>query len=63
MSPYLIRTLVMFQAWLTDPTKARDERGSVSTEQAVITAGVVLLAIGIAAAITAYATGKIALLG
>ena len=63
MSPYLIRTLVMFQAWLTDPTTVRDERGSVSTEQAVITAGVVLLAIGIAAAITAYATGKIALLG
>jgi len=63
MSTYLIRTLVMFQAWLTDPTKARDERGSVSTEQAVITAAVVLLAIGIGAAITAYTTGKIALLG
>ena len=31
MSPYLIRTLVMFQAWLTDPTTTRDERGSVST--------------------------------
>ena len=26
MSLYLIRTLVMFQAWLTDPAKARDER-------------------------------------
>lgn len=63
MTTYLIRSLVMFQAWLTLPTRARGERGSVSTEQAVITAGVVLLAIGIAAAITAYATGKIALLG
>ena len=63
MNTPLMPALLMLQAWLTDQFKARDERGSVSTEQAVITAGVVLLAIAIAAAITAYAQGKIALLG
>ena len=57
----LITTFLLINAWL-DP-KLRDERGSVSTEQAVITAAVVLLAIAIGAAITAYAQGKIAALG
>lgn len=62
MNTPLIRALVLLQTWLTEP-KLRNERGSVSTEQAVITAAVVLLAIAIGAAITAYAQGKIALLG
>jgi len=63
MNTPLTRALVLLQTWLTDPAKGRNERGSVSTEQAVITAAVVLLAIAIGAAITAYAQGKIALLG
>lgn len=63
MNTPLIHALVMLQTWLHDPAKGRNERGSVSTEQAVITAAVVLLAIGIGAAITAFAMGKIALLG
>ena len=41
----LMTTFLLIKAWL-DP-KLRDERGSVSTEQAVITAAVVLLAIAI----------------
>ena len=61
LNSHLMSTLLLLKAWL-DP-KLRDERGSVSTEQAVITAAVVLLAIAIGAAITAYAQGKIALLG
>lgn len=61
MNTALIRAVVLLQMWL-DP-KLRNERGSVSTEQAVITAAVVLLAIAIGAAIAAYAQGKIALLG
>ena len=61
MNTHLMTAFLMIKAWL-DP-KVRDERGSVSTEQAVITAAVVLLAIAIGAAITAYAQGKIALLG
>lgn len=61
MNTRLMTTVLLIKAWL-DP-KLRDERGSVSTEQAVITAAVVLLAIAIGAAITAYAQGQIALLG
>ncbi len=61
MNTALTRAVVLLQTWL-DP-KLRNERGSVSTEQAVITAAVVLLAIAIGAAIAAYAQGKIALLG
>ena len=63
MNNKLMTALLLLQAWLADPAKTRDERGSVSTEQAVITAAVVLLAVAIGAAITAYAQGKIALLG
>ena len=62
MTPYLIRTLVMFQTWLTNPTTVRDERGSISTEEAVIAAALVLLAIGITAALASYAMGQVALL-
>lgn len=61
MNTHLMTTVLLIKAWL-DP-KLHDERGSVSTEQAVITAAVVLLAIAIGAAITAYAQGQIALLG
>ena len=61
MNARLMTTLLLVKAWL-DP-KLRDERGSVSTEQAVVTSAIVLLAVIVVAAITAYAQGKIALLG
>lgn len=64
MNTRLMTTLLLFRAWLTDPdSRLRDERGSVSTEQAVVTSAIVLLAVIVVAAITAYAQGKIALLG
>lgn len=64
MNTRLMTTLLLFRAWLTDPdSRRRDERGSVSTEQAVVTSAIVLLAVIVVAAITAYAQGKIALLG
>ena len=63
MNTRLMTTLLLLRAWLTDPSRLRDERGSVSTEQAVVTSAIVLLAVIVVAAITAYAQGKIALLG
>ena len=63
MNTHLIRALVLLQAWLHDPTKARNERGSVSVEQAIVTGAVALLAVAVVAAIKAYAEGKLALLG
>lgn len=61
MNARLMTALLLVKAWL-DP-KLRDERGSVSTEQAVVTSAIVLLAVIVVAAISAYAQGKIALLG
>ncbi len=61
MNTHLMTTLLLFNAWL-EP-KARDERGSVSTEQAVVTSALVLLGVVVVAAITAYAQGKLTLLG
>lgn len=63
MNTPLIRALVMLQTWLHDPAKGRNERGSVSVEQAVVTGAVALLAVAVMAAIVAYAEGKLALLG
>ncbi len=49
MNTHLMPALVMLQTWLTHPTR-RDERGSVSVEQAIITGAVVMLAALVVAA-------------
>ena len=58
----LITALLTLQAWLTQPVRKRNDRGSVSTEQAIVTGAIVLLATIVVAAITAYAEGKLSVL-
>ena len=58
----LITALLMLQAWLTQPARKRNDRGSVSTEQAIVIGAIVLLATIVVAAITAYAEGKLSVL-
>ena len=62
MTTRLMATLVVLQTWLTPPTR-RDERGSVSVEQAVITGAVVLIAALVVAALNAFVQGKLVVLG
>ena len=62
MTTRLMATLVLLQTWLTPPTR-RDERGSVSVEQAVITGAVVLIAALVVAALNAFVQGKLVVLG
>ena len=59
MTTRLIATLVLLHTWLTDPTRERDERGSVSTEQALWAGAVVLLASIVIAALMAFVQGKL----
>lgn len=61
MNTQLLSTYLWIKAWLTPPT--REERGSVSVEQAVITGAIALLATIVGAALTAFAQGKLAALG
>ena len=61
MTTYLFVTLQLFVTSLTTrPT--RDERGSLSTEQALWVGAVVLLATVVVAAINAFVQGKLAVL-
>lgn len=62
MNNHLLPVLVMIQTWLTQPTR-RDERGSVSVEQAIVTGAIAILAVAVVAAITAFAMGKLSALG
>ena len=63
MNTHLIPVLVMLQTWLTDHTQPRNERGSVSVEQAIISGAIAILAALVIAAIASFAEGKLALLG
>ena len=63
MNTYLTATLHLIQAWLTDNVPVRDERGSVSTEQALWAGAVVILATLVIAAITSFVQSKLAILG
>lgn len=60
MMSHLITSLLLVKTWF-DP-RAHDERGSVSTEQAVITAAVVVLALAVGAAIASYALDQLSAL-
>ena len=62
MNHHLLTAFVLLQTWLTPPTR-RDERGSVSVEQAVITGAVVLIAAIVVAALNDFVQGKLAVLG
>ena len=59
MNTRLMITLLTLHAWLTQPSRKGEDRGSVSTEQAIVTGAIVLLATIVVAAITAYAEGKL----
>ena len=59
MTTRLMITLLTLQARLARPARTRGDRGSVSTEQAIVTGAIVLLATIVVAAITAYAEGKL----
>lgn len=63
MNTYLTAPLHLIQAWLTDNVPVRDERGSVSTEQALWAGAVVILATLVIAAITSFVQSKLAILG
>ena len=63
MTTRLMATLVLLHTWLTTPPTRRDERGSVSVEQAVITGAVVVIAALVVAALTAFVQGKLVVLG
>lgn len=63
MNTYLTATLHLIHAWLTDNVPVRDERGSVSTEQALWAGAVVILATLVIAAITSFVQSKLAILG
>ena len=58
----LMITLLTLRGRLTQDTGQRRDRGSVSTEQAIVTGAIVLLATIVVAAITAYAKSKLAVL-
>ena len=62
MNTSLTATLHLIQAWLTDNVPVRDERGSVSTEQALWAGAVVILATLVIAAITSFVQSKLAIL-
>ena len=59
MNTRLMIALLTLQAWLAAPSRKGEDRGSVSTEQAIVTGAIVLLATIVVAAITAYAEGKL----
>jgi len=62
MNNHFVAVLVMLQTWLAQPVR-RNERGSVSVEQAIVTGAIALLAAAVVAAITAFAMGKLSALG
>ena len=63
MNTPLMTALVLVHTWITHPASRRNERGSVSVEQAVITGALALLAVAVIGLISNFAQGRLVGLG